>query len=50
MPSSNGSQPAAPTVAIVGAGFGGIGMGIALRRAGIDAFTILERADGIGGV
>jgi cation diffusion facilitator CzcD-associated flavoprotein CzcO len=37
-------------VAIVGGGFSGIGMGIALRRAGIDSFTILERADQVGGV
>jgi cation diffusion facilitator CzcD-associated flavoprotein CzcO len=39
-----------PRVAIVGGGFSGIGMGIALKRAGIDSFTILERADRIGGV
>jgi cation diffusion facilitator CzcD-associated flavoprotein CzcO len=50
VPSSNGSQPATPTVAIVGAGFGGVGLGIALRQAGIDTFTILDKADGIGGV
>jgi cation diffusion facilitator CzcD-associated flavoprotein CzcO len=36
-------------VAVIGAGFGGIGMGIALKRAGIEDFTILDRADGIGG-
>jgi cation diffusion facilitator CzcD-associated flavoprotein CzcO len=36
-------------VAIVGAGFGGICMGIKLRRAGIP-FTILERGDRVGGV
>jgi cation diffusion facilitator CzcD-associated flavoprotein CzcO len=36
-------------VAIVGAGFSGIGMGIALKQAGI-AFTIFDRADEIGGV
>jgi len=34
---------------IIGAGFGGICMGIKLRRAGIP-FTILEKADGVGGV
>ncbi|WP_214367151.1 alpha/beta hydrolase fold domain-containing protein [Pseudonocardia sp. H11422] len=42
-----------PRVAVVGAGFGGIGMGIALRGAGHrDAadLTILDRADGVGGV
>jgi cation diffusion facilitator CzcD-associated flavoprotein CzcO len=37
-------------VAIVGAGFGGIGLGIRLRQAGIESFTILEKADGVGGV
>jgi cation diffusion facilitator CzcD-associated flavoprotein CzcO len=36
-------------VVIVGAGFGGIGMAIALKRAGIDDFVILERAGQIGG-
>jgi cation diffusion facilitator CzcD-associated flavoprotein CzcO/acetyl esterase/lipase len=39
-----------PSVAIIGAGFGGIGLGIRLKRAGIDSFTIFEKADGIGGV
>lgn len=39
-----------PRVAIVGAGFGGLGLAIRLRRAGCDALTILEQADGIGGV
>ena len=39
-----------PRIVIVGAGFGGIGIGIQLRRAGIDSFTILEKADGVGGV
>ena len=36
-------------VAIIGAGLGGIGAAIALRRAGIDDLVILERADDIGG-
>jgi cation diffusion facilitator CzcD-associated flavoprotein CzcO len=36
-------------VVIIGAGFGGIGAAIALKRAGIDDFVILERADDIGG-
>jgi cation diffusion facilitator CzcD-associated flavoprotein CzcO len=39
-----------PRIAIVGGGFSGIGMGIALRRAGIDSFTILEGGDRVGGV
>jgi cation diffusion facilitator CzcD-associated flavoprotein CzcO len=36
-------------VAIIGAGLGGIGMAIALRRAGIEDFVLLERAGDIGG-
>lgn len=36
-------------VAIVGAGFGGIGMAIKLREAGIDNFVILEKAGQVGG-
>jgi cation diffusion facilitator CzcD-associated flavoprotein CzcO/acetyl esterase/lipase len=47
-PSGNGRPT--PRVAIIGAGFGGIGLAMTLRRAGIDSFTILEKADGIGGV
>ena len=37
-------------VVIVGAGFGGIAMAIELRRAGIDDFVVLEKADDLGGV
>ena len=37
-------------VLIIGAGFGGIGMGIRLRQEGVDDFLILERGDDIGGV
>ncbi|MFB8146466.1 flavin-containing monooxygenase [Microbacterium sp. NPDC056003] len=36
-------------VAIVGAGFAGIGMAIALRRAGREDFVVLERAASLGG-
>jgi cation diffusion facilitator CzcD-associated flavoprotein CzcO len=36
-------------VVIIGAGFGGIGAAIALKRAGIDDFVVLERADALGG-
>lgn len=36
-------------VAIVGGGFSGIGAGIALDRAGISDFVIVEEGDGIGG-
>jgi cation diffusion facilitator CzcD-associated flavoprotein CzcO len=36
-------------VAIIGAGFGGLGMAIRLTRAGIEDFVVLERAPDIGG-
>ncbi len=36
-------------VAIVGAGFAGIGMAMALRRAGREDFVVLERAASVGG-
>jgi cation diffusion facilitator CzcD-associated flavoprotein CzcO len=36
-------------VAIIGGGLSGLGMGAALRRAGIDDFVILERAGDVGG-
>ena len=36
-------------IAIVGAGFAGIGMASALRRAGRDDFVVLERAASVGG-
>jgi cation diffusion facilitator CzcD-associated flavoprotein CzcO len=38
-----------PRVVIVGAGFGGIAMGVKLRRAGIRTFRIYESSLGIGG-
>jgi cation diffusion facilitator CzcD-associated flavoprotein CzcO len=36
-------------VAVVGAGFSGIGAAIAVQRAGIDRLAILEAGDGVGG-
>lgn len=36
-------------IAVIGAGFAGIGMGIQLKRAGIHSFRIFERAGEIGG-
>jgi len=36
-------------IVIVGSGFSGIAMGVLLRRAGIDSFTILEKAGDVGG-
>ena len=38
-----------PSVVIIGAGFGGIGLGALLRRAGIGSFTIVEKAGSLGG-
>ncbi|OBH82454.1 NAD(P)/FAD-dependent oxidoreductase [Mycobacterium sp. E2989] len=38
-----------PRVAIIGAGFGGLGAAVALRRAGIDDLVIIESDDGVGG-
>ena len=37
-----------PTVAVLGAGAGGIALGVALTRAGYD-YTIYEKSDGVGG-
>ena len=49
------APPAASTltrevrVAIVGAGFSGLGMAIRLMREGIEDFVLLERGDDVGG-
>jgi cation diffusion facilitator CzcD-associated flavoprotein CzcO len=40
--------PKKPTVAIIGAGLGGIAMGIQLSQGGYD-FTIIDRGDDFGG-
>ena len=49
-PASNGSPTRMPSVAIVGAGFGGIGLAITLKKRGIASITLLEKAEGVGGV
>src|SRR6266851_2301445 len=36
-------------VVVIGAGFGGIGMAIKLKQAGIEDFVVLDRAEDIGG-
>ena len=36
-------------VAIIGSGFGGLGMAYSLRKSGIDSIVILEKADDLGG-
>src|SRR5262245_34399895 len=42
------ARPDFPVV-IVGAGFSGLAAGILLKKAGLDSFTIVEKADGVGG-
>ncbi|TDU31453.1 cation diffusion facilitator CzcD-associated flavoprotein CzcO [Panacagrimonas perspica] len=41
---------ASPSIAIIGTGFGGLGMAYALKKAGIESFTIFEKAQDVGGV
>jgi cation diffusion facilitator CzcD-associated flavoprotein CzcO len=48
--SRSGPAPRPCRVAIVGTGFSGIGMAIALRRAGHEQITLFERGDDVGGV
>ena len=38
-----------PRVAVIGAGAGGVAMGVGLRRLGVGHFTIFEQQSGIGG-
>jgi cation diffusion facilitator CzcD-associated flavoprotein CzcO len=38
-----------PDIAIIGAGFSGLGTAIRLRRQGIEDFVVLERHDDVGG-
>ena len=38
-----------PAIVIIGAGFGGIGMAIALKKAGFDDFVVLEKSEDLGG-
>ena len=45
----NGSGPEHARIAIVGAGFAGLGLAIQLKEAGIEDFVVLERADDVGG-
>ena len=44
------SRVQTPSVCIVGAGFGGIGLAIRLKEAGFDDVTIVEKGDSVGGV
>ena len=43
------NHPASFPIAIIGAGFAGIGTAIRLKQAGIESFTMFERAGEIGG-
>jgi cation diffusion facilitator CzcD-associated flavoprotein CzcO len=38
-----------PTIAIVGAGFSGIGLSVLLKRAGINTFVVYEAGERVGG-
>ncbi|MBE02127.1 MAG: 4-hydroxyacetophenone monooxygenase [Euryarchaeota archaeon] len=40
---------ASPSIAIIGTGFGGIGMAIRLKQAGYHNLTLLEKSDRVGG-
>ncbi|MFI4979061.1 MAG: flavin-containing monooxygenase [Nevskiales bacterium] len=39
-----------PSIAIIGGGFAGLAMGYYLKQAGIDSFTVYEKAQDLGGV
>lgn len=38
-----------PRIAVIGAGFSGLGLGVRLKRAGLTDFTIFEKASNVGG-
>ncbi|MEV0027903.1 NAD(P)/FAD-dependent oxidoreductase [Nocardia sp. NPDC050793] len=44
------AEDSALQVAVVGVGFGGLGMGVALQRSGIHRFAIFDHASDVGGV
>ncbi len=51
MPTNGSLRSAAADfpIVIIGCGFGGIGAGIQLKKAGVESFTIFERAAEVGG-
>ncbi|AZG48741.1 flavin-containing monooxygenase [Gordonia insulae] len=49
MTAGHSDTPVVVDVAIVGAGFAGIGMATQLARRARESFVVLERADGVGG-
>src|SRR5690554_1092360 len=42
-------QQKSPSVIIIGTGFGGVGMAIQLKKAGVTDLTLLEKAGAVGG-
>ena len=46
---NNNRASRTPHVVIIGTGFGGLGMAIELKAAGLESFTILERESSVGG-
>ncbi|MBV9309841.1 MAG: NAD(P)/FAD-dependent oxidoreductase [Solirubrobacterales bacterium] len=46
---ADSSKPTDVEIAIVGAGFSGLGMAMALKDDGFEDFVVLERADDLGG-
>ncbi len=48
-PATVDGAASAPSIAIIGAGLGGIATAVRLKRAGIDSFTIFEQSAGPGG-
>ena len=50
MPDKNNDANAAVEVAIIGAGFGGMGLAIRLQQQGVQNFAIYEQAADVGGV
>ena len=49
-PAQDAAAHAVLEAIVIGAGFGGICMGVALRRAGVEDFLILEKGHDLGGV
>ena len=43
------TSSASPRIVIIGAGPGGLCMGIRLKEAGFEDFVILDKAEGVGG-
>ncbi len=49
-PGHNGSSQGAPSVAVIGGGFGGVAAAVLLRRAGYGDVTVFEKGKRVGGV